>query len=54
MFEIPSNPKIVKCLITKETIESGAKPIITIDENRVIETNHIIERKSTDKKEETA
>jgi len=54
MFEIPSNPKIVKCLITRETIENGSKPIITIDENRIIESNHIVERKSTDKKEETA
>ncbi|MBR2704605.1 MAG: ATP-dependent Clp protease ATP-binding subunit ClpX [Clostridia bacterium] len=54
MFEIPSNPKIVKCLITKDTIENGAKPEITIDENKVIEPVVPVERKSTDKKEETA
>lgn len=54
MFEIPSNPKIVKCLITKDTIENGAKPELTIDENKVIETVAPVERKSTDKKEETA
>ena len=54
MFEIPSNPKIVKCLITKDTIENGAKPEITIDENKVIEQVAPVERKTTDKKEETA
>ncbi|MBQ3408835.1 MAG: ATP-dependent Clp protease ATP-binding subunit ClpX [Clostridia bacterium] len=54
MFEIPSNPKIAKCLITKNTIENGAKPVITIDENRVLENSVVVERKSTDKKEETA
>ena len=54
MFEIPSNPKIVKCLITKDTIENGAKPELTIDESKVIETVAPVERKSTDKKEETA
>ena len=54
MFEIPSNPKIVKCLITKDTIENGSEPVLTIDENKVIETVSHVERKSTDKKEETA
>ncbi len=54
MFEIPSNPKIVKCLITKDTIENGAKPELTIDEKKVFEKNTPVERKSTDKKEETA
>lgn len=54
MFEIPSNPKIVKCLITKDTIENGAQPVLTIDENKVIEQVAPVERKTTDKKEETA
>ena len=34
MFEIPSNEKIIKCIITKETVENGADPIIEIDENK--------------------
>lgn len=54
MFDIPSNPKIVKCLITKDTIENGTEPVLTIDENKVIEQVTHVERKSTDKKEETA
>jgi len=54
MFDIPSNPKIVKCLITKDTIENGTEPVLTIDENKVIEPVTHVERKSTDKKEETA
>ena len=54
MFEIPSNPKISKCLITKDTIENGTKPIVTIDENRVIESGSSLRRKTTNKKEETA
>ncbi len=54
MFEIPSNPKIVKCVITKDTIENGAKPLLTIDENKVVKNNIKVERKTTDKKEETA
>ena len=54
MFEIPSNPKIVKCLITKETIDKNSKPIITIDENRKIDDKNTIKRKTTNKKEETA
>lgn len=53
MFEIPSNPMITRCIITKETIENGEKPIITVDENNIKREN-IAKRKSTDKKEETA
>ena len=33
MFEIPSNPKIVKCTVTKETVESKAEPELILDEN---------------------
>ena len=54
MFEIPSNPNITKCLITKATIENGEKPIVTIDENRIIEAAKGTKRKTTNKKEETA
>ena len=35
MFEIPSNPKIVKCTITKATVDEKAKPEIEISENEI-------------------
>lgn len=38
MFEIPSNPKIEKCIITKETVEGGEAPKIIINNNREIPT----------------
>ena len=36
MFEIPSNPKIEKCVITKETVQNGDAPKIVINNNREI------------------
>ncbi len=35
MFEVPSNSKIAKCTITKETVLEKAKPELVIDENKV-------------------
>ncbi len=35
MYEIPSNPKITKCIITKETVLGTCKPELVIDENKV-------------------
>ena len=34
MFEIPSNPQIVKCVITKDTALNKAAPKIVIDKNK--------------------
>lgn len=34
MFEIPSNPNIEKCIITKETVLDGEKPQIIINNNK--------------------
>ena len=34
MYEIPSNPKIAKCTITKETVLEKAQPEIVIDEKK--------------------
>ena len=34
MFELPSNPKIEKCIITKETVETGEAPKVIINNNR--------------------
>lgn len=36
MFEIPSNPKIEKCVITGATVENGEAPKIIINNNREI------------------
>ena len=54
MFEIPSNPKIEKCIITKDTIKKGGKPQLIINENRNLEDIERPKRKSTNKKVETA
>jgi len=54
MFEIPSNPKIEKCIITKDTIKKGGKPELIINENRNLEDIERPKRKSTNKKVETA
>ena len=35
MYDIPSNPKIIKCIITKETVEKKSTPKMVIDENKV-------------------
>lgn len=34
MYEIPSNPKIAKCTITKETVLKKTQPEIVIDEKK--------------------
>ncbi len=34
MFEIPSRDDIVKCIITKETIENGQEPTLIVDESK--------------------
>ena len=36
MFEIPSNPKIEKCIITKETVANGEAPKIIINNNKEV------------------
>lgn len=54
MFEIPSNPKIEKCIITKDIIKKGGKPELIINENRNLEDIERPKRKSTNKKVETA
>ena len=34
MYDVPSNPKIEKCTITKETVLNNAGPTLIIDENK--------------------
>ena len=55
MFEIPSNHKISKCIISKDTVEQHSKPEIIIDESRkipLISKNEI--RKARPNKRESA
>lgn len=50
MFEIPSNPLIEKCIVTKETVTSKEAPKIIIDANRKKETTKAkLQRKTTNK-----
>ena len=35
MFDIPSNPKIEKCIITKDVVLNGSEPQVIINENKV-------------------
>jgi len=36
MYDIPSNPNIIKCIITRDTVQKGAKPTLVIsDEERI-------------------
>ena len=52
MFEIPSNPKIEKCIITKDVVLEKKEPKLVINENK-IEKKHIkrkfVEQKLNDK-----
>lgn len=49
MYEIPSNPKIEKCIVTKETVMGIAKPEVIINENK--ETKKKITKKKIDNRE---
>lgn len=55
MFDIPSNPKIEKCIITKETVlEKKAPKLIINDQKEVAKSGEKPQRKNTNKKIETA
>ena len=54
MYDIPSNEKIVKCIITKNTVINKAQPEIIVDENKKRELPKIKRKVKTSKKEETA
>lgn len=54
MYEIPSNPKIEKCVVTKETVENGEPPKIVINNNREVVKKHTTtQRKTSSKKKES-
>lgn len=54
MFEIPSNPKIEKCIITEKTVKEGAAPEVIINENKI--AKKVVKKKKVmpTNKEETA
>ncbi len=55
MFEIPSNPKIEKCIVTKETVLNGASPKLVINNTREMpRKNNINKRVSTKSNATTA
>ncbi len=55
MFDIPSNPNIQKCIITKDTVENGAAPKLIINELKQ-ENKPTVKKKKviTDNNKETA
>ena len=54
MFEIPSNPKIEKCIITKNTVLNGEPPKIIINNNKNTTKATKKIKAKTDKNIETA
>lgn len=51
MFEIPSNPNIEKCIITKETVKNGEPPRLVINNNREVAKKEKSKRETTKKTE---
>ena len=55
MFDIPTNPKIEKCIITKETVEKKKGPELVINENKESKRVKIKKKQvKPQKQEETA
>ena len=55
MFDVPSNPKIEKCIVTKETVLNQKPPKLIINENKIVnKLSQKTERKTTNRKTETA
>ena len=54
MFDIPSNPKIEKCTITKDTVLNNAGPELIINENKEVENKKEKKRREVPVKKETA
>lgn len=53
MFEIPSNPKIEKCIVTRETVANGESPKIIINNNREMKKKSSTSKRTTTKKNAT-
>ena len=54
MFDIPSNPQIVKCIITKETALNNSEPKLVIDKNKKKEPLRMKQTKLEKKENKTA
>lgn len=54
MFDIPSNPKIEKCIITKETVQEGKQPKIILNEEKEEKKSTIKKKKIIAENKETA
>lgn len=54
MFDIPSNPKIEKCIITKDTVEEKDGPKLVINENKTSKRIKIKKKPIEANKSETA
>ena len=55
MFDIPSNPTIEKCIVTKETVLEGKEPKLVINETKQAKKPQVKKKKvQTTKKSETA
>ncbi len=54
MYDIPSNEKIVKCTITKDTVLNGTPPELVIDENKKREVPKQRKKSNNAKRIETA
>lgn len=54
MFEIPSNPKIEKCIITRETVENNEPPKLIINNNREIKKANKVKKTTNKRRTETA
>ena len=48
MFDVPTNPKIEKCIITKDTVEKKTGPKLIINESKV-ENRSRVKKKATSK-----
>lgn len=54
MFDIPTNPKIEKCIITKETVEKKAGPKLVINEEKEVRRDKVKKRSILGKQGEIA
>ncbi|MCL1988672.1 MAG: ATP-dependent Clp protease ATP-binding subunit ClpX [Firmicutes bacterium] len=52
MYEIPSNDKIERCIVTKETVENNAEPLLVLNDNRRIIAPRALKRKRKRKDKE--
>ena len=51
MYDIPSNEKIAKCIITKETVNNKSLPELVIDENKKREVPKQVKKVKREKQE---